>query len=141
MNLISNLLDSEVAELMKKITIAVRVQLDRYYNGTPAWTATEIARQFGFPNNRQSEIINPAKYPDTVVSKPLIRKLIAGGFITVKQIENTVTLNDRERIHLQQLAIHEDKDLHDALVTATEAGCSLEDITKVIRDMVCSSSE
>jgi hypothetical protein len=137
MNVTPKLLESEMAEFMKKITIAVRVQLDKYLNGTPAWSGVEIEAQFGFPKNRQSEIKDPVKYPDTIVSKPLIRKLIAGGFITVKQIENTVVLSERERNHLFQLSIHEDKNLHDALVEATEAGCSLDEISRVIRELAC----
>jgi len=137
MNVTAKLLDSEVADLMEKISTAVRVQLDKYLNGTPKWSGVEIEAQFGFPKNRQAEIKNPEKYPDARISKPLINVLLAGGFITVKQIESTVVLNDRERNHLHQLAIHENKDLHEALVEATEAGCNLADIASAIRELAC----
>jgi hypothetical protein len=133
--MVEELLQSEIEEFYKKATIPVRVKLKVYLiggQGEKKWQGTEIAARFGFPSNRQSEIKDPVKYPDAVISQPILRKLIAGGFITVKEIESTVNLTSRERIYLSELAIHENKSVHDSLIAATRAGCSEEEIAKTL---------
>ena len=132
--MVNLLLESEVLELHQKITVAVRVKLQAHLNGSVGrkWRGTEIARVFGLPSNRQSELKNPSSYPDKWISQPLLKKLIAGGFITVKEIKNLVPLSDDERSYVDELEIYEDRDFHKAISLAKKRGLSSKDITALI---------
>ena len=132
------LLESEVIELHKKITVAVRVKLFAHLDGSVGkkYLGTEISKVFGLPSNRQSELKNPENYPDKWISQPLLKKLIAGGFITVTEIKKIVPLTDDERAYVDELEIYEDKDFHKAIIMAKKHGITTKDLTKLIIEKI-----
>ena len=132
------LLESEVLELYKKITVVVRVKLNAHLDGSVGrkYNGVEIYKTFGFPSNRQSEIKDPEKYPESVVSQPLLKKLLGGGFVTVKEIKATVNLNEEEREYLDGLSIYENKGIHNALVALKKSGIPEDQIEAALLKLI-----
>jgi hypothetical protein len=130
------LLESEKLELQTKITTLIRFRLFQYLRGqgVKKHTGVEIAKRYGLQSNRQSELKNPLKYPEMVVSWPDIRTLVGKEFITVADIEKGITMTEMERRYVkEELAIHGSKVIHDAMVEAIRNGKTEEEIAAAIQ--------
>lgn len=103
-SIMEQLRKKELRHLYDKVTVYARKKLFILLT-LEGWQGTEIAKQFGLPSNRQSEIKDPVKYPNVRLSPPLLEKLIGGGFVTIKEIFSSLELNDKERRHIKDLLI------------------------------------
>jgi len=123
----------ETEELYRKITIFIRKKL-LYMLEVEEWQGTEIAEKYGFASNRQSEIKNPAKYPEARVGKPTLKGLIGGGFVTTKEMLNGIDLNEKEGNHIKGFAIYEKPGLHAELLSYEDADINPVDILKAYKE-------
>jgi len=120
-------------ELYRKITIFIRKKL-LYMLEVEEWQGVEIAEQYGFASNRQSEIKNPVKYPDARVGKPSLKGLIGGSFVTTKEMLNGIDLNEKERPYIRGLVVYEKPGLHAELLSFEDANVNPVDILKAYKE-------
>jgi hypothetical protein len=104
--------------LLQKLNDFIVKKLN-YMIDIEGWQGTEIYDKYGLPSNRQSEL----KKGKRRVSKPSIRKLLGGRFVTLNEIKSNVDLSDNESKYLySEFGPYDNPALHPKLQKFTSAG-------------------
>ena len=104
--------------LLQKLSDFIVRKLN-YMIDIEGWQGTEIYDKYGLPSNRQSEL----KKGKRRVSKPSIRKLLGGRFVTLNEIESNVDLSENEKRYLySEFGPYDNPNLHPKLQRFTSAG-------------------
>jgi hypothetical protein len=92
--------------LMLKIEAYLGPKLDRMVR-EEEWTATEIAKEFGVPLNRQCEIKKPGSYANGGLNENILTLAIQGGLLTLTEIKANIQLTKAEQLYLDAKAVNE----------------------------------
>jgi hypothetical protein len=104
--------------LLQKLNDFIVKKLN-YMIDIEGWQGTEIYDKYGLPSNRQSEL----KKGKRRISKPSIRKLLGGRFVTLNEIESNVDLSNKESKYLySEFGPYDNPALHPKLQKFTSAG-------------------
>ena len=95
-------------KLMKRISEYIRKKLI-YMLDIEEWDGVEIADEFKFPSNRQTEIKDPKKYPNGGLTVSILEILIERRFVTVDEIIENVAMDDDEKEFMESFRIFENQ--------------------------------
>jgi len=108
-------------KLTKRIGEYVRKKLI-YMLDIEEWDGVEIADEFKFPSNRQSEIKDPVKYSNGGLTVGLLETLIERRFVTVDEIVENVAMDDAEKEYVESFRIFENQLLREYGVKLIKKG-------------------
>lgn len=130
------ILDSEKAELYVRITKLVGEKLSYLISREGGWKAKEIYAHLGIPESRQSEYKDYDKYGRRISKKDLIFCL-GGGIVTVDELINKCSENEKERDYLRTLRIYDNQDLRDVIKAVEDIGLDpVEILRKALKEYV-----
>ena len=117
---------AEKKKLMAKVTKFLGKKI-RYMVDVEGWRAYEIYGFTGVPQNRLTELQNFDKYERTI-NELHLKLFIGSGMTTIKELKENLDLNDKEKLYLETLAIHEKKKLGRQIIEIEKRGGDPESI-------------
>jgi len=129
--MLTELRNAEVKAFRKKIDVFIAKKL-KFMLDVENWQGVELHRKYGFPSNRQSELMNPEKYLGPIVSDDLLAILLGGNFVTTEQIKKDAGLTEKELDYFNEnFGFYGNKELRQEIIRLLRAG---EDPEKVLRN-------
>lgn len=128
-NKITKLLRVEKKVLMEKITRYVGKKL-YYLTKVENLTNEEVSDIYGVPANRVTEFQKFDKY-ERSLSEFQLKLIIGSKMITVEELLKKVDLTEKEKLYLETLIIHEDKNLAGLIADVKKRGGDPGDILKL----------